>query len=180
MRRALMWLNVYGHEAVRSKLKNSLKTQKKHFLSVFELTLDSLSTIQVEPHQCPLHQSILLTQGPIHEILAEIAQLLVVVEKLSFFESAILNFFLLHSHKNQSKFIGQQGRAKILMITLISRKFLVCLYFCNTVYVQFVKSPYLLVLITYMDSEFSELFWNTFGQGKRNFFLLPTLQICCK
>ena len=32
----------------------------------------------------------LKTQGPIHEILAEIAQLLVVVEKLSFFESAIL------------------------------------------------------------------------------------------
>jgi hypothetical protein len=47
-------------------------------------------TIYIEPHQCPLHQSILLTQGPIHEILAEIAQLLVVVEKLSFFESAIL------------------------------------------------------------------------------------------
>jgi hypothetical protein len=36
------------------------------------------------------HQSILLTQGPIPEILAEIAKLLVVVEKLSFFESAIL------------------------------------------------------------------------------------------
>jgi hypothetical protein len=51
-------------------------------------------TIYIEPHQCPSHQSILLTQGPIHEILAEIAQLLVVVEKLSFFESAILNFFL--------------------------------------------------------------------------------------
>ena len=142
MRRALMWLNVYGHEAVRSKLKNSLKTQKMHFLSVFELTSDSLSTIQVEPHQCPSHQSILLTQGPIHEILAEIAQLLVVVEKLSFFKSAILKkilqkkiFFLLHSYENQSTFIGQQGWAKILMTTLISRKFLVCLYFCNTVYV---------------------------------------------
>jgi hypothetical protein len=36
---------------------------------------------------------ILLTQGPIPEILAKIAQLLVVVEKLSFFESAILSFF---------------------------------------------------------------------------------------
>jgi hypothetical protein len=33
-----------------------------------------------------LHQLILLTQGPIHEILAKSAQLLVVVEKLSFFE----------------------------------------------------------------------------------------------
>ena len=31
MRRALMWLNLYGHEAVRHKLKNGLKTQKMHF-----------------------------------------------------------------------------------------------------------------------------------------------------
>ena len=40
-----------------------------------------------------LHQSILLTQGLIHEVLVKIAQLLVVVEKLSFFESAISDFF---------------------------------------------------------------------------------------
>ena len=33
-------------------------------------------------------------------------------------KSAILNFFLLHSHQNKSKFIGQQGFFKILMITL--------------------------------------------------------------
>ena len=42
---------------------------------------------------CKGHQSILLTQGPICKILATIAHLLGVVEKLSFFESAILNFF---------------------------------------------------------------------------------------
>ena len=65
MRRALMWLNLYGCEAVQRKLKNSLKTQKMHFLPIFELTLDSLTTILVEPHQCPSHQSIILTQGPI-------------------------------------------------------------------------------------------------------------------
>ena len=51
--------------------------------------LDSLTTIEVEQNGCPSHQLILLTQGPICEILAKIAQLLVVVEKLSFFESAI-------------------------------------------------------------------------------------------
>jgi hypothetical protein len=68
MQRALMYLNIYGREAVRRKRKNSLKTQKMHFLPVFELTSDSLTTIYVELHQCPLHQSILLTQGPIHEI----------------------------------------------------------------------------------------------------------------
>ena len=71
--------------------------------------------------------------------MAEIAELLVVVEKLSFFESAILKkdfaknekLFLLHSHVNQLTFIGQQGRVKILMITLVSKKILVCLYFCS-------------------------------------------------
>ena len=34
-----------------------------HFLAVFELMSDSLTAIYVEPHQCPSHQSILLTQG---------------------------------------------------------------------------------------------------------------------
>ena len=68
MRRALVWLNLYGREDVRHKLKNGLKTQKMHFLPVFELTLASLTAIWVEQNQCPLHQLILLTQGPIHEI----------------------------------------------------------------------------------------------------------------
>ena len=140
MRRALVWRKLYGRETVRHELKNGLKTQKMHILAVLGLLSDSLTAIQVQPHQFPLHQSILLTQGLIHEILAVIAQLLGVVEKLSFFESAILNFFckkkiLLHSHQNQSTFKGQQGFFKILMITLVSRKFLVCLYFCNTVQV---------------------------------------------
>ena len=40
--------------------------------------------IQVEPNQCPSHQSILLTQGPIHEILAEIAQLLAMLKNSVF------------------------------------------------------------------------------------------------
>ena len=63
-----MWLNLYGSEAGRHKLKNGLKTQKMHFFPVFELNSDSLMTIWVESHQCPSHQSIVLTQGPIHEI----------------------------------------------------------------------------------------------------------------
>ena len=71
MQRALMWLNVYGREAVQQKLKNSQKVPKKHFLAVFELLLDSLTATYVEPHQCPSHHSILLTQGPIWEIFAK-------------------------------------------------------------------------------------------------------------
>ena len=93
MRRALIWLNLCGREAVRHKLKNRPKMHFFCFLAIFELISDSLTAISVEQNQCPSHQSILLTQGPIHEILMKIAQLLEVVEKLSFFESAILNFF---------------------------------------------------------------------------------------
>ena len=36
--KGILWLNnLYGREAVRCKLKNSLKTQNMHILSVFEL-----------------------------------------------------------------------------------------------------------------------------------------------
>ena len=43
-------------------------------------------------HQCPLHQFILSTQGPIPQILAKKYGELGVIEKLSFFKSAILDF----------------------------------------------------------------------------------------
>ena len=51
-------------------------------------------------------------------------------EKLSFFESAILDFFfqkkqqlfLLHLHENQPKLLGYQGWVEILMITLVYSK----------------------------------------------------------
>ena len=68
MRRALVCLNFCGCEAVWHKLKNTLKTPKMHFLPVFELMSDSLTATKVKTNQCPSHQSILLTQGPIHEI----------------------------------------------------------------------------------------------------------------
>ena len=67
------------------------KTGKKWLFGVFS----HFWAYVRQPHdnQCPSHQSILLTQGPICEILVTIAQLLGVAEKLSFFESAILIFF---------------------------------------------------------------------------------------
>ena len=67
MRRALILLNPYGPEVGQRKLKNR---QKMHFLcfqAIFELMSASLTATWVEQNQCPLHQSILLTQGPIHE-----------------------------------------------------------------------------------------------------------------
>ena len=87
MRRALMGLNLYGREAARHKLKNGLKTQKMHFLPVFEHMSDSLTTILVEPHQCSSHQFILFTQRPIPEILSEN------IENWRLFGSVILDFF---------------------------------------------------------------------------------------
>ena len=68
MRRALVWLNLYSCEAVQQKLKNTLKTPKMHFLPVFELMSDSLTATKVETNQCPSHQSIILTQGPIQQV----------------------------------------------------------------------------------------------------------------
>ena len=68
MQRALILLNPCGREAGRHKLKNGLKTQKRHFLAVLDFMSDSVTTIYVKQHQCPLYQPILLTQGPIHEI----------------------------------------------------------------------------------------------------------------
>ena len=54
-----------NHQLILGK---GLKTQNMHCLPVIELMSDSLTAIKVEPHQCPSHQSILLIQGPIHEI----------------------------------------------------------------------------------------------------------------
>ncbi len=105
MRRVLVVLNLCGCEAVWYKLKNTLKTQKTRFLPVFELMSDSLTATKVEYHQCPSHQSILLTQGPIHEIfmknhweLAELENEVFLRRPFWIFESAILNFFFASSH----------------------------------------------------------------------------------
>ena len=43
MRRAL--INLYGCEVVQYKLKNDLKTQKRHFLLILDLMSDSLTTV---------------------------------------------------------------------------------------------------------------------------------------
>ena len=55
--------------------------------------LESLMAIKVEQHQCPSHQSILLTQGPIHEILAEFAQLLTKLKNSVFLSRPFWFFF---------------------------------------------------------------------------------------
>ena len=88
-------------------------------------------------------------------LLATIAQLLVMVEKLSFFESAISNF--LSKKKNLASFlfisitklIGQHGWDQIFMITMIFRKikgsYRILKHIVHTKYFQFIPSASFLI-----------------------------------
>ena len=65
MPRALMWLNLYGREAVRRKLKNRKKKDFLFFLGCFWAYVG-------QPHDhIGWAGSILLIQGPIHDIFAK-------------------------------------------------------------------------------------------------------------
>ena len=120
MQRSLIQLNLYGSEAVLHKLENDLKMDFFCFLAIFEFISDSLKTIQVELHQYPLHQSILLTQGPIHKKFQK-KNLEVAILKNVVFLSRPFGFFFskhsffLFSNENKSKFINQQGWVKLLI-----------------------------------------------------------------
>ena len=64
-----------------------------HFLPVFELMSDSLTAIYVVPHECPSHQSILLTQGPICKIFAKKLWELAILKISVFFSLQFWIFF---------------------------------------------------------------------------------------
>ena len=99
MQRALILLNPYGREAGQRKLKNR---QKMHFLcfqAIFELMSASLTATWVEQNQCPLHQSILLTQGPIHEIFMKKYWELTKPWKWLLFSFLVFGFWLLGCSK---------------------------------------------------------------------------------
>ena len=84
-------------------------------MSVLNLTLYSLTTIYVKPHQCPLHQFILLTQEPIPKFSWEILRI-GVFEKLSFFESAILMFFATSLWKSVTNFVVEWMGLNLIMM----------------------------------------------------------------
>ena len=131
MWRALVWHNLYGRETVRHELKNGLKTQKIAYFACFRPYVG-------QPHghigwAKPMPLASFNPTNPRTNPwnFGRICSAFDEVEKLSFFESAILNFFfekkfffLLHSHKNQPKFIWKNGWVEILMFSLVSRKFL--------------------------------------------------------
>ena len=142
MRRALMWFNVYGHEAVQHKLKNRLKMHFLCFLAVFELVSDSLTAIYVEPHQCPLHQSILLTQGPICEIFAKIFWELAILKislflgrpfQIFFFKFFFFFYFILM--KISPNLYGRMDGSKFWCSPWFPENSLLCVILRYTVYV---------------------------------------------
>ena len=99
MRRALILLNPYGREAGQRKLKNRQKMIFLCFQAIFELMSASLTATWVEQNQCPLHQSILLTQGPIHEIFIKKYWELTKPWKWLLFSFLVFGFWLLGCSK---------------------------------------------------------------------------------
>ena len=100
------------YSRVHKSSDSFLKTQKTHFLPVLELMSDSLTARYIEPYQCPSHQSIILTQGPVHEIfmkkyweLADLENEVFWGGHFEFSKLAILDFFLLHISEKPSPFI---------------------------------------------------------------------------
>ena len=55
--------------------------------------VDSLTAISVKPHRCPLHQSILLTQGPIHKIFTKKYWELAILKNIVFLSRPFWIFF---------------------------------------------------------------------------------------
>ena len=105
MRKALMYLNLYGCEAVWRKRKNSLKTQFLNNIG-WATSMPFASINPTNQRTNPWNfDNIFLRIGDF--------------EKLSFFESAILK---MKKNENQSKLLGYQGWVKILMITLVYSK----------------------------------------------------------
>ena len=87
MRRALVWLHIYGRENVWNKPQNSLKTQKQHFLPVGQphdhiswatpMPFASINSTNPRTNPWNFHEKILRIGG---------------AGKWGFFEAAILNF----------------------------------------------------------------------------------------
>ena len=88
---------------------------------------DSLTTIKVELHQCPLHQSILLTQRPIYEIFTKIFWELGILKNGQFENRPFWNFFFqkkIFFCFIPIKIMWWSGWDSILMFSLVSTKFL--------------------------------------------------------
>ena len=57
MQRALIWLNLYGHQAVRRKLKKGVKTQKMHFCTTDSAKMQNLEKVFIRTN---MHTTVLM------------------------------------------------------------------------------------------------------------------------
>ena len=114
----------------------------RYFLAVFELLSDSLTAIYVELHQCPLHHSILLTQGPIWEIFAKKFWELAILKNelflsrpfwIFFFEKKI--FFCFIPMKISPNLYGRMDGSKFWCFPWFPENSLLCVILRYTVYV---------------------------------------------
>ena len=130
-----MWPSLYGHQTVQCKLKKGLKTHKKSIFSLFQsLHRTAWWPYRFEPHQCSLIYPTNPSTNPWNfwEKILRFGG----IEKL-LFESANLNFWF-----SKIKFFASSPRksfkiSKLLMITLVSSKFLamhnITLYSVNAI-----------------------------------------------
>ena len=112
MRRALIWLNLYGREAVPHKLKNGLKTPKKHSLTVLSFCrtasrpyrLSQINALRFNQSYYPKNQFMKISWKNIENWQSWKMRFLW-GGHFEFSKSAILNFFLLHISEKLSPFI---------------------------------------------------------------------------
>ena len=126
-----------------TKLKNSQKVPKMHFLAVSELLSDSLTAIYIELHQCPLHHSILLTQGQIWEIFAKKFWELAILKSELFlsrpfwiFFSKKKIFFCFIPMKISPNLYGRMDGSKFWCFPWFPENSLLCVILRYTVYVK--------------------------------------------
>ena len=113
------------------------------FLAVFELMSDSLTTIYVEPDQCPSHHAILLTQGRICEIFMKKFWELAILKNGHFWKTAILDFFFPKKKfffcfilmKTSPNLHGRMDGLKFWCFLWFPENSLVCVILRYTVYV---------------------------------------------
>ena len=147
MQRALMWLNLYGCEAVWHKLENRQKMQAKnaffvflgHFWANVRQSHDhigwatSIPSPSIWATSIPF-PSIVPIQGPIPEIFTKKYGELAVLKISVFWIGHFDYFFLLHSHENLLKCLGKQGWVKLLIKLNVTTLFDPDQTFCTRVY----------------------------------------------
>ena len=108
---------------------------------------DSLTTIYIEPDQCPSHHAILLTQGQICEIFMKKFWELAILKNGHFWKTAILDFFFKKKiffcfilMKISPNLYGRMHGLKFWCFPWFPENSFLCVILRYTVYVHYVNS----------------------------------------